>query len=201
MSAEPKAIGSLCIGIFDGPHATPKLFDNGKAVFLGIREITADGNLDLSNARWVAENDYERWTRRVIPQEGDIVFTYEATLHRYARIPSELVCCLGRRTALIRPDPEQVNPDYLFQYLFSPTWRAQVEANVISGATVNRIPLTKFPEFQVMLPSRPEQDEIASTLTVYDKLISNVSMQREKLTKAKALMLPFLMNARSGQQS
>ena len=196
MIVEPRTIGSLCIGIFDGPHATPTLFDEGKAVFLGIREITADGTLDLSSARWVTQNDYEKWTRRVIPEDGDIVFTYEATLHRYARIPAGLVCCLGRRTALIRPDPEEVNPDYLFQYLFSPTWRAQVEANVISGATVNRIPLSKFPDFEVMLPSRPEQDEIASTLTAYDKLISNVSNQREKLAKAKALMLPFLMNGK-----
>lgn len=199
MSAKPRAIGSLCIGIFDGPHATPTLFDEGKGVFLGIREITADGNLDLSSARWVAENDYEKWTRRVIPEEGDIVFTYEATLHRYARVPSGLVCCLGRRTALIRPDPKQVNPDYLFQYLFSPTWRAQVEANVVSGATVNRIPLAKFPDFEVLLPSRDEQDQIASTLTAYDKLISNVAIQREKLAKAKALMLPLLMSGQFGQ--
>ena len=45
MSAKPSAIGELCAGIFDGPHATPQLFDEGKAVFLGIREITADGHL------------------------------------------------------------------------------------------------------------------------------------------------------------
>ena len=196
MNSRPTPIGELCTGIFDGPHATPELFDEGKAVFLGISEITADGHLDLSEARWVAEKDYEKWTRRVVPKEGDIVFTYEATLHRYARIPNELSCCLGRRTALIRPDPDRVNPDFLFQYLFSPAWRAQVESNVISGATVNRIPLAKFPEFEVMLPSRPDQDQIAATLTAYDKLIFNVSLQREKLTKAKALMLPLLMGPR-----
>ena len=166
-------------------------------MFLGIREITSDGHLDLSEARWVAERDYEKWTRRVVPQAGDIVFTYEATLHRYARIPQELDCCLGRRTALIRPDPQRVNPDFLFQYLFSPAWRAQVESNVISGATVNRIPLSKFPAFEVMLPPRGEQDKIAATLTAYDKLISNISMQREKLTKAKGLMLPLLMGSRT----
>jgi len=48
-----------------------------------------------------------------------------------------------------------------------------------------------------MLPPRGEQDKIAATLTAYDKLISNISMQREKLTKAKGLMLPLLMGSRT----
>lgn len=193
MSVVATPIGSVCVGIFDGPHATPKLEESGKAIFLGIREITANGRLDLTAARWVVESDYEKWTRRVIPQKGDIVFTYEATLHRYARIPEGLQCCLGRRTALIRPDPQKVNPDYLFQHLLSPAWRAVIEANIITGATVDRIPLSKFPEFEVLLPPRSEQDEIASVLTAYDKLIYNLDAQREKLSKAKALMLPLLM--------
>ncbi|RDE51675.1 MAG: restriction endonuclease subunit S [Candidatus Accumulibacter meliphilus] len=188
------SISSLCRGVYDGPHATPKLFDEGKAVFLGIREISDDGHLNLATARWVAEADYERWTRRVVPCENDIVFTYEATLHRYARIPKDLVCCLGRRTALIRPDPGKVNPEFLYHYMFSPAWRSQVEANVISGATVDRIPLIKFPDFVVRLPPREAQDRIAATLTAYDSLIINISLQRERLCRAKALMLPRLID-------
>ena len=84
--AEPRPIKDYCLGIYDGPHATPKEADDGP-VFLGIKNITDDGTLDLSEIRHVSEEEYPRWTRRVTPQAGDVVFTYEATLHRYALIP------------------------------------------------------------------------------------------------------------------
>ncbi len=74
-----RPIRSYCNGIFDGPHATPKETDDGP-VFLGIGNITEDGHLDLSKVRHVSEQEFPRWTRRVTPQPGDVVFTYEATL-------------------------------------------------------------------------------------------------------------------------
>ena len=194
MTTELKSIREISIGVFDGPHATPLLHEQGTALFLGIREITADGHLDLSVARWVSETDYPKWTKRVTPKAGDIVFTYEATLNRYALIPEGLRCCLGRRTALIRPDPSRVNPKFLFHYLFSPAWRKQVEANIVAGATVDRIPLTKFPEFQVYLPARDEQDRIAQVLSSYDDLLININKQRQALIAAKDLLLPKLMS-------
>ncbi|WP_295388858.1 restriction endonuclease subunit S [uncultured Thiodictyon sp.] len=181
-------------GIFDGPHATPALHLQGVAVFLGIREITADGHIELSEARWVSEADYPKWTKRVTPEGGDIVFTYEATLNRYALIPDGLRCCLGRRTALIRPNPEKVNPRFLFHHLFSPEWRSQIDANVVAGATVDRISLKKFPAFQVKLPPREVQDSIADTLSTYDELIENLGRQRRCLKAAKELLLPKLMS-------
>lgn len=193
MITTSRAIRDISLGVYDGPHATPPLHDQGVAVFLGIKEITEDGHIDLSEARWVSESDYPKWTKRVEPQAGDIVFTYEATLNRYAVIPEGLRCCLGRRTALIRPDPRRVNPEFLFHYFFSPPWRNQIDANVIAGATVDRISLTKFPDFEVLLPSREVQDRIAEVLSSYDELRRNLARQREALANAKAILLPRLL--------
>ncbi len=194
MIATSRRIRDISVGVYDGPHATPPLHDEGVAVFLGIREITEDGHIDLSEARWVSESDYPKWTKRVEPQAGDIVFTYEATLNRYAVIPEGLRCCLGRRTALIRPDRQRVNPEFLFHYFFSPPWRNQIDANVIAGATVDRISLTKFPDFEVLLPSREVQDRIAEVLSSYDELRRNLARQREALANAKAILLPRLLS-------
>jgi type I restriction enzyme S subunit len=79
---------------------------------------------------------------------------------------------LGRRTALIRPDPSQIDHRFLFYYFFSPRWRAQIEANTLTGATVDRIPLTTFPEFEVLVPELQEQERIAEVLSAYDDLIA-----------------------------
>jgi type I restriction enzyme S subunit len=170
--AEPRPIQHYCLGIYDGPHATPKETDDGP-VFLGIKNITDDGAIDLSEIRHVSEEEYPRWTRRVTPQSGDVVFTYEATLHRYALIPEGFRGCLGRRVALVRPDPNQVDSRYLLYFFMSNKWRQVVESNVITGATVDRIPLERFPSFPAALPRLPVQQRIADILSAYDDLMKN----------------------------
>ncbi|WP_340239546.1 restriction endonuclease subunit S [Sulfitobacter pontiacus] len=157
-------------GLFDGPHATPPVADDGP-VFLGIGNVTDDGHLDLSSIRHIAEADFAKWTKRVTPQPGDLVFTYEATLNRYAMIPEGFRGCLGRRMALIRPDPQRVEPRFLFYYFFGHGWRETVAANILSGATVDRIPLTSFPDFPISLPPLYTQQRIAAILSAYDDLI------------------------------
>ncbi|WP_013627798.1 restriction endonuclease subunit S [Rubinisphaera brasiliensis] len=159
-------------GLYDGPHATPKPSDSGP-VFLGIKNITDDGHLDLGSIRHISESDYAKWTRRVEPQENDIVFTYEATLNRYAIIPKGFRGCLGRRLALIRPNTEMVDPKFLFLYFFGHTWRDLIATKTIIGSTVNRIPLLEFPDFEITLPPLPTQRKIASILSAYDDLIEN----------------------------
>ena len=172
MRAAFKSVRDISIGVYDGPHATPELYEQGAAVFLGIPNLTPDGRIDLTTVRWVAERDVANWNRRITPKSKDIVFTYEATLNRYAIIPDNFHCCLGRRTALIRPDLEQIDHHFLFYYFFSPQWRAQIEAKTLTGATVDRLPLTTFPDFQVLVPDLIVQRQIAEILSAYDNLIA-----------------------------
>ena len=180
-------IKDFAIGIYDGPHATPKPSNEGP-IFLGIKNVTAGGRLDLRNIRHVSETEFPRWTRRVKPQEHDIVFSYEATLHRYARIPDDFEGCLGRRMALVRPDRKKVDPSFLHYYFLSPVWRAKMDAITITGATVNRIPLTSFPDIEVSFPGLNEQVAIANVLTAYDELIENNQQRITLLEEATRLL-------------
>src|SRR5438445_12587391 len=109
------AIETVYSDLFDGPHATPKPATEGP-IFLGIKNITEDGRLDLSEIRHIAEDDYPRWIRRVERKPGDIVFIYEAGLNRYAVVPEGFRGCLGRRTALIRTDPDKADSRFLLSY-------------------------------------------------------------------------------------
>ena len=58
-------------------------------------------------------------------------------------------------------------------YFFTSEWRAVIKSNMLTGATVDRIPLTTFPEFPVCVPSLPTQRRIAGILSAYDELIEN----------------------------
>ena len=174
-------------GIYDGPHATPPEADSGP-VFLGIKNVTPEGRIDLSEIRHVSEEHYPKWTRRVTPQANDIVFSYEATLHRYAVVPEGFRGCLGRRMALLRPNTDRVIPRFLHYYLLSREWRSVVESNVINGATVDRIPLSRLPDFEIRIPVLSVQRRVVSILSAYDDLIEN-NRRRIALLEDAARML------------
>lgn len=174
----------IMLGFYDGPHATPSLSDEGP-VFLGIKNITGTGGIDFKNIRHISEAEYPKWTKRVVPKKDDIVFSYEATLHRYALIPENFRGCLGRRMALIRVNKEIVSEQFLYQYFLSSKWREFIETVKISGATVERISISKFPNYKIKLPSLPVQQKIASILSSYDELIEN-NKERIKLLEEMA---------------
>ena len=182
MSWEKVCVKDVALGIFDGPLATPPESDSG-AIFLGIPNFV-NGQLDLSNIRYISEDDLPKWTKRVTPQENDIVFSYEATLNLYAIIPKGFRGCLGRRMALIRPDNEKINYKFLYYYFYSKAWRDIVSENTVLGATVDRIPLVKFPNFEIELPPMTIQNRIAGILSSYDELIENNQKQIKLLEEA-----------------
>jgi len=186
-------IGDLYVGLYDGPHATPKPSESGP-IFLGIQNVTERGELDLSSIRHIAEQDFATWTKRVLPVPGDIVFTYEATLHRYGMIREGFRGCLGRRLALIRPDLARVDPHFLLYSMLDEEWRREVTSKIISGATVDRVPLTNFPRFQIRVPTVGIQREIGASIRACEELADNCSRQNRILRAARDFLLPKLFS-------
>ena len=165
-------IGSLCEAVFDGPHATPKKTTAGP-VFLGISSLNS-GRLDLEKSQRLSESDFRKWTRRVTPCPGDVVFSYETRLGEAASIPEGLKCCLGRRLALMRPDRSKVDPRFLLYAYLGPNFQQTIRERTVQGSTVERILLTEFPDYPVEVPCLAEQRRIAHILgTLDDKIESN----------------------------
>lgn len=175
-------VGDVC-EVFDGPHATPPQSNDGP-IYLGIPSIRSDGSIDYENSKRISYENYPKWTKRVTPQENDVVFSYEANLESYARIPAAFEGCLGRRMAIMRPDPSAIDARFLYYYTQSPAWKAVIASRTVLGATVNRIPIATFPEFPLRLPSLPAQQRIAGVLSAYDKLIENNRRQIKLLEEA-----------------
>ena len=177
-------IRKVYTGMYDGPHATPKPSESGP-IFLGIKNVGEAGQLDLSDVRHISEEEYPHWIKRVEPRYGDIVFSYEATLNRYAMIPKGFRGCLGRRMALIRPNEAKACGKFLYYYFFGQEWRNVIAQNTLIGSTVDRIPITKFPDFSITVPPLPAQRKIAAILSAYDDLIEN-NLRRIKILEEMA---------------
>ncbi len=160
------ALGS----IYDGPHATPTRLDEGP-YFLNIASLQ-NGRLDLAQSDHVSGDDFVRWTRRVTPRGGDLLFSYETRLGSAALMPDGVDACLGRRMALLRPHRGVIDPRYLlFRYL-APDFQETIRSNAIHGATVDRIPLTSMGAWPIQVHPLEEQRAIAEVLGALDDAIA-----------------------------
>ena len=164
-------IGEICY-VYDGPHATPIKTKSGP-IYLGIDAVTDGGRLNSAEFSYLSESDYKIWTKRVTPQCDDIVFSYEATLGRYAMIPEGFYGCLGRRLAIVRAKDSRVNPRWLYYYFLSPEWSAFIANHTVKGSTVNRISVEDYPNYPIPLPERKTQDAVVEVLSTIDQKIDN----------------------------
>jgi len=179
--------------IFDGPHATPAKTPVGP-VFLGIWNLS-QGRLDLSETEHLSEEDWNRWSRRVTPRPGDVVFSYETRLGEAASIPTGLRCCLGRRMGLLRPRSQDVDGRFLLYAYLGPAFQDTIRERTVYGSTVDRIPLVEMPEFPITLPGPTEQRAIAHVLgTLDDKIDLNRKMNESLEAMARALFKSWFVH-------
>lgn len=189
--SERIVIKEIC-EVYDGPHATPKKTVDGP-VYLGIDAITDDGKINAKEFAHLSEEDYIKWTKRVTPQYGDIVFSYEATLGRYALIPKDFYGCLGRRLAIIRNVSKDIDTLWLYYYFLSPEWKQFIQSKIIKGSTVNRISVEDFPTYTVPNISITVQRKIANILSKIDEKIALNNNINDNLEQQMHLIFENMM--------
>ncbi|WP_131808775.1 restriction endonuclease subunit S [Mycolicibacterium mucogenicum] len=180
--------------LFDGPHATPTRLSSGP-YFLNISSLKS-GRLDLAESDHVSEEDFTKWTRRVTPQEGDLLFSYETRIGEAALMPGHLQACLGRRMALLRPDRAVMDPVFLLHFYLSPAFQRIIAMHTIHGATVPRLGLATMPEWKVAVPSFEAQQQIAGVLGSLQKSIVHAERENERLARTRDELLPLLMSGK-----
>ncbi|MBW7985137.1 restriction endonuclease subunit S [Enterobacillus tribolii] len=172
--------------VFDGPHATPKKLPSGP-YFLSISSLDK-GRLDLTKSAFLSEEDFKKWTKRVTPEKGDLLFSYETRLGEAALMPSGVRACLGRRMGLLRFNKAKAMPEYVLYAYLSPAFQQTIKANTLTGATVDRLSISEFPNFPIRIPPLEEQKKVANLLGSIDKKIAlNNRINAELEAMAKTL--------------
>lgn len=179
--------------VFDGPHATPNKTEEGP-YFLSISSLES-GKLDLTKSARLSEKDFIKWTKRVTPEAGDILFSYETRLGEAALMPAGVKACLGRRMGLLRPIKEKVIPEYLLYAYLSPSFQSEIERRTNRGATVDRIALKELPNFPIRIPALKEQNFVAGVLQCLDKKIElNTQLNQTLEAMAQALFKSWFVD-------
>lgn len=178
--------------VFDGPHATPKKTNDGPW-FLGIGDL-GQGMLDLEGSAHLSEHDFARWTQRVAPRIGDILFSYETRLGVAALMPSGLRACLGRRMALLRPIDGRVGSATLLHAYLANSFQETIRKRTIHGATIDRISLTDLPSWPITLPAKEYLQSVEAKLSMLHQTIDARQRENRALTALRDTLLPKLIS-------
>lgn len=164
----------------------------------GIPLITARnvrfGYLDPEPAEYIAVSDFDRWMRRGLPQEGDVLFTTEAPLANVAQIP-EYKVALGQRTITLQPAQEYVSRDFLKWLLMSDMAQSTIHRKE-SGSTAKGIQQKTFINLMFPFPDKPEQDAISEKLNAVESVIRAEKTKLKKLSQQKAGLMADLLTGK-----
>jgi type I restriction enzyme S subunit len=146
-----------------------------------------DGFIDTEKVRYVTEDTYRRWTRRLVPRRNDVILTREAPLGDVGMVLTDEAIFLGQRLYHFRPDPTKLDAHFLLYALMAPDLQGQI-AGFGSGATVEHMRLGDIPRLRISIPPLSEQKRIGRALSAYDELIVN-NRRRMRILEETTLAL------------
>ncbi|MEI7510700.1 MAG: hypothetical protein WCJ84_00910 [Candidatus Peregrinibacteria bacterium] len=98
-----------CLSIIDCVNKTaPKVDFKTPYKMLRTTNIKK-GWIDVENVGYVNEEVYKKWTRREIPQVGDVILTREAPLGEVGLLRTDDKVFLGQRLVSYRANPKILN--------------------------------------------------------------------------------------------
>ncbi|MFG2598805.1 restriction endonuclease subunit S [Streptomyces sp. NPDC048462] len=192
-SSEAEVIGRIA-DLFDGPHATPHKTPAGPW-FLSISSLK-NGYLDLADSAHLSEDDFPRWTRRVQPHGGDVLFSYETRLGDAALMPPGVRGSLGRRMALLRSKAPSVSGALLLHAYMSPSFQEEIKRRTIYGATVDRLPLKEMPAWQIHLPAMGVREQLSQKLDALHATVVQTANESRTLATLRDTLLPQLITGK-----
>ena len=166
MKCESYCLGDVCTFIDYRGKTPPK---TKRGIPLVTAKIVKNGMIQEPQ-EFIAENYYDEWMRRGIPQKGAVVFTTEAPLGEVARIRTDDKLAFAQRIIVLEPKTKQLSADYLFYALQDRVLKSRIEARS-TGTTVIGIKAAELKKVEIDLPSLEEQEKIAAILCSLDDKI------------------------------
>ncbi len=176
--------------IIDYRGKTPKKTESG------IPLITAKivkGGYVLEPFEFIAEDNYDSWMVRGLPQVGDVVLTTEAPLGETAQLTSSNVA-LAQRIVTLRGKKGLLDNDFLLCALQSDFVQHQLESRA-SGSTVKGIKQSELRKVSLPIPPLHQQKKISQVLkSLSNKLVCNTQTNQILEQMAQAIFKSWFVD-------
>jgi type I restriction enzyme, S subunit len=176
--------------IIDYRGKTPEKTSSG--IPLITAKIVKGGRIE-DPEEFIAEDAYEQWMRRGIPESGDVVLTTEAPLGEVAQLDGRKVA-LAQRIITLRGKPGLLDNTYLKFALQSQPIQEQLQGRA-SGSTVTGIKQSELRKLRLTFPSLKEQQRVAGILgSLDDKIDVNRRINQTLEAMAQAIFKSWFVD-------
>jgi len=180
---EPIQLGRLTRKVADGPHFSPRYVDEGGVLFLSARNIRVD-SWSLADAKFISGSDYEEFSKRVVPEKGDVLYTKGGTTGIARVVDLDQKFQVWVHVAVLKVRRELADPHYVAYALNSHGGYEQSQLHT-RGATNQDLGLTRMIRIWLALPDLMQQRRIVSDL---DSRTRKIDQLIEKATSTMALL-------------
>ena len=182
---EEMRLGALC-AIGDADHWMPKTTSQGipyvmTGDFFGVNEI------DFENAKLISEADYEKLSRKIKPELGDILFARYASVGSVRLVRTIRKFIISYSCAILKNN-SSFNSQYLFYMLQSDSSQNQLKQSINTGSQGN-VGIESLKQLTVIFPDKSEQNQIGTYFCTLDALISQHTTKLQKLQQLKSACL------------
>ncbi|EKM5744318.1 TPA: restriction endonuclease subunit S [Enterobacter kobei] len=193
----PIQLGKVCYQVSDGPHFSPNYVDSG-VLFISARNIKVNG-WSLDDAKYITEKDYNEFSKRVIPEIGDVLYTKGGTTGIARTVDIEDKFQVWVHVAVLKILKEKAVPDFIAYSLNGTSCYAQSQLYT-QGATNNDLGLTRLIKIWLALPPKNEQQEIVDALNSitkkYDVVTDNAMTAITILQERRAALISAAVTGR-----
>jgi type I restriction enzyme S subunit len=144
--------------IVDCLHETPRYSNSGSYPAIRTADI-APGVVRLGRAKRISTADYVRWTARLEPSEGDILYSREGERFGIAAcVPPGVKLCISQRMMVFRIGDSDC-AEFVMMLLNSRSTYSQALQDVM-GATAPHVNISTIKNYSLALPKKQEQKAI-----------------------------------------
>ena len=165
------ALGDSCEFIADGTHFSPENAEQGARLYITSKNVR-ENYLDLSDVRYISEQDHESIYKRCSVKKGDVLFVKDganAGLSALNTLDEQF--SLLSSVAVLRGRDNYLNNRFLSLFLNTTQGRTTMLSQT-SGVAITRLTLTKINQAKIPVPPIQRQsqiiDEIASEQAIVD---------------------------------
>lgn len=168
-----KIIDMLVQPITDGPHTTPTLVSSG--IPFVSAEAIFDGRVNFEKKRgFITEKFHLECCRKYKPQKNDVYLVKSgSTTGKVAYVYTDEEFNIWSPIAALRTNADN-SSRFLFHLLQSNKIQQQVKSKSSHGSQPN-LSMRVLEQFDVVIPSLEEQNQIANLLDRFDALCNDIS--------------------------
>lgn len=190
---EEMTLQDACQKITDGAHTSPKSVTEGFPI-LSVKDMSRN-NFNISDAREISQVDFDNLVKQGCrPEVGDVLIAKDGSILKYIfSLKEKIEAVLLSSIAIIRPNTDIVNSEFLSQYFKRDSFRFFVKRALTSGSGVPRIILRDFKSIKISVPSIEEQLQISKLLSCCDTEINDLYRKKERFVVQKRGLMQQLL--------